>query len=154
MDKIAWCKKKKGGLTLTEPSPNISAAYIKKAEEALESMSLLKDRDWRISTAYYAMYFSLYSVLMRIGVKCEIHSCTISFAKNFLTEYLTDEDIEMLEESLKARIDAQYYVDRAVEDGQYKAMTDNAPGFLVKCKSLVLTEKKIDEIRKKLGGST
>ena len=149
MDKIRWCMGKKEGLSLIEPNSNLAEAYIKKAEEALESMQVNIIKDWKISTAYYTLYFSLYAVLTKIGIKCEIHSCTIEFAKRFLREYFTEEDLDFTEDSLKARIDSQYYVDRTVPDEQYNKMIKNTPEFLVKCKSILvkLNEKKINEIR-------
>lgn len=151
MDKIKWCARKKDGLSLVEPNSNLAEAYIKKAEEALESMQVNIIKDWKISTAYYTIYFSLYALLIRIGVKCEIHSCTIEFAKQFLKEYFSEEELDFVEDSLKARIDSQYYVDRTVPDFQYKKIIKLAPEFLVKCKSILLklNEKKINEIRKK-----
>ena len=149
MDKIRWCAGKKEGLSLIEPNSNLAEAYIKKSEEALESMRVNVIKDWKISTAYYTLYFSLYAVLTKIGIKCEIHSCTIEFAKRFLREYFTEEDLDFTEDSLKARIDSQYYVDRTVPDEQYNKMIKNTPEFLVKCKSILvkLNEKKINEIR-------
>ena len=150
MDKIKWCAGKKEGLSLIEPNSNLAEAYIKKAEEALESMRINVIKDWKISTAYYTLYFSLYSVLIKIGIKCEIHSCTIAFAKRFLREFFSEEDLDFTEDSLKARIDSQYYIDRTVPDEQYNKMVKNAPEFLVKRKSILikLNEKKINEIRK------
>lgn len=151
MDKIKWCARKKEGLSLIEPNSNLAEAYIKKAEEALESMRVNTIKDWKISTAYYTIYFSLYALLTKIGIKCEIHSCTIEFAKQFLREYFDDEDFDFIEDSLKARIDSQYYVDRTVPDSQCNKMIELVPEFLVKCKSILLklNEKKINEIRKK-----
>src|SRR3989338_6578216 len=149
MDKIRWCMGKKEGLSLIEPNSNLAEAYIKKSEEALESMRVNIIKDWKISTAYYTLYFSLYAVLTKIGIKCEIHSCTIEFAKKFLKEFFSEEEFDFIGDSLKARIDSQYYIDRAVPDEQYNKMVKNAPDFLVKCKSILvkLNEKKINEIR-------
>jgi len=150
MDKLRWCVGKKDGLRLTESNANLAEAYTKKAEEALESMRVNIIRDWKISTAYYATYFSLYALLMKIGIRCEIHSCTIEFVKQFLEEYFSAEDIAFMEDALQARINSQYYVDRAVPDAQYHKMVRETPEFLVKCKSVLpkLTERKISEIRK------
>ena len=150
MDKIKWCAGKKEGLSLIEPNSDLAEAYIKKSEEALESMRINIIKDWKISTAYYTLYFSIYSILTKIGIKCEIHSCTIAFTKRFLAEFFSEDDFEFIEESLKARTDSQYYIDRTVPDEQYNKMMNNAPGFLVKCKSILtkLNEKKINEIRK------
>ena len=150
MDKIKWCAGKKDGLSLIEPNSNLAEAYIKKSEEALESMRVNIIKDWKISTAYYTLYFSLYAVLTKIGIKCEIHSCTIEFAKRFLGEFFSEEELDFTEDSLKARIDSQYYVDRTVPDEQYSKMLKKSPEFLVNCKSILikLNEKKTNEIRK------
>ncbi|MDP3699018.1 MAG: HEPN domain-containing protein [Nanoarchaeota archaeon] len=154
MDKIKWCAGKKGGLSLIEPNSDLANAYIKKAEEALESMRVNIIKDWKISTAYYTIYFSLYAILMKIGIKCEIHSCTIEFTKRFLKDYFQEPELNFMEESLKARVDSQYYIDRTVPDEQYRQMIKRAPEFLVKCKSVIikLNEKKINEIRDKFQG--
>lgn len=150
MDKIKWCSGKRGGLSIIEPNSNLAEAYIKKAEEALESMRINIIKDWKISTAYYTLYFSLYAILTKIGIKCEIHSCTVEFTKILLKEYFTEEDLDFIEDSLKARINSQYYIDRTVPDEQYNMMKKKTPEFLVKCKSILvkLNEKKINEIRK------
>jgi uncharacterized protein (UPF0332 family) len=152
MDKIEWCLNKKDGISLVEPNRNLAEAYMRKAEDSLEAMRTNTIRDWKIATAYYAMYFSLYAVLMRIGVKCEIHSCTVEFAKRFLKDHFDGKEIDFLGDSLKARIDAQYYVNRDVPDKQFDDMVRKAPEFLVRCKSVLLqlSEKEVGMIRRKL----
>jgi uncharacterized protein (UPF0332 family) len=152
MDKLSWCLKQKDGISLIEPSQNLAEAYIRKAEDSLESMRVNIIKEWKISTAYYTMYFSLYALLMRIGVKCEIHSCTLEFARLFLKEYLNEEEIEFLKDSLKARVDSQYYVDRTVPDNQFEEMIKKAPRLHVKCKTILLqlNEDEIKGIRRKL----
>lgn len=150
MNRINWCRKQKGGLSLVEPNLDLANAYLKKAEEALESMRVNIIKDWKISTAYYTVYFSLYAILMKIGVKCEIHSCTIEFMEQYLNDYFIYEEVLFVKHSLKARIDSQYYVDRSIPDKQYDEMLKKAPYFLIKCKDIILKlkEKKINEIRK------
>ena len=151
MDKIKWCTGIKGGLSLIEPNSNLSEAYIKKSEEALESMRINIFRDWKISTAYYTIYFSLYAILMKLGVKCEIHSCTIEFVKRFLNEFFGEDEIDFVEDSLKARIDAQYYINKLIPDKRYERIIQGASEFLVKCKFVIskINEKKILEIRER-----
>lgn len=149
MDKINWCAGEKKGIKLTYPNMDLAQAYIIKSEEALESMRAVKVKDWKISTAYYTLYFALYAILQKIGVKSEIHSCTLEFAKIFLKEFFSESDLDFTEEALKARVDSQYYTDRSIPDEQFDKMIKNAPAFLVKCKSILikLNEKKINEIR-------
>ena len=148
MSKIKWCLNKKEGLELIESNLNLSQLYLRKAEDALISMGEVQVKDWKISTGYYAIYFSLYSILMKIGVKCEIHSCTIEFVKEFLKEYFTEDEISFVGNSLKARIDSQYYVNRAVSEKSYEDILNNTPKFMIKCKSILpkLTESKINKI--------
>lgn len=153
MTSIDWCKKQNNGLELVEPNEDLARAYIKKAEDSLSaSLSLDNNKDWKISSLYYTMYFSVYAVLMKIGVKCEIHSCTITFAEIFLNNYLTKEELELLKRSMKARIDVQYYTNRNVSESLYKEMIEKAPEFIVTCKNIIatLTEKEISEIRSKI----
>lgn len=149
MGKLDWCLRQKDGISLIEPNENLAKAYIKKAQDSLETMRTAQIIDWKIATAYYAMYFSLYALLMRIGIRCEIHSCTIEFAKSFLKEYFNEKEIDFLKDSLKARIDAQYYVNMQISKKQYKEIMAKAPGFFVKCKIILqeLKEKNTEEIR-------
>ena len=70
MEKISWCLGIKSGIEIVEPNENLSKVYIMKAENALSAAKSLKNnRDWEISSCYYSMYFALYSILMRIGIK-------------------------------------------------------------------------------------
>lgn len=148
---IEWCKK--NGIELIEPNENLAKAYIKKAEGSLSaSLNLENNKDWRVSSLYYTMYFSVYSILMKIGVKSEIHSCTILFTESFLNDYFSKKEIEILNKAMKARIDVQYYTDRNISETIYKQMIINAPNFIVFCKDIMnkLTEKEISEIRNKI----
>ncbi|PIN70560.1 hypothetical protein COY28_01125 [Candidatus Woesearchaeota archaeon CG_4_10_14_0_2_um_filter_57_5] len=66
---------------MSEPNGNLADAYVKKAEEALFALGELTVPSWQIAAAYYAMYFSLYAVLVRIGIRSEIHACTLACAR-------------------------------------------------------------------------
>ena len=149
MDRIKWCIRVRNGIELIDPNSNLAGAYLGKAEDSLETMRLAESKDWKISAAYYTMYFSLYAILMKIGVKCEIHKCTIECMNSFLADHFDKEEYKLMEESLRARIDAQYFVDRNITDTLFKNMMRKAPEFLVKCKSVVLklNERKITQIR-------
>ncbi len=154
MDKIAWCLNQKKGIELVEPSDNLRDAYLIKAEEALETLRTSKSRDWQLTTAYYTIYHGIYSILMKIGIKCEIHSCTIEFAKRFLKEHFTPEDFELIDKAFSARIDSQYYVNREVPNQNYDLIMRKAPAFLVKCKNIVLGQKEVESIRGQISSIT
>lgn len=152
MDKFDWCLKKKEGISLIEPNTNLSKAYLKKAEDSLRSMNLNVVKEWKIATAYYTIYFSVYSILMKIGVKSEIHSCTIEFVKKFLDKSFSEKETGFIKKALKLRIDSQYYINKDVPDKRYNELIQKAPEYLVKCKSILrkINEKEINEIRNKL----
>ena len=120
---------------------------------ALRASAVLKDnKDWEVSSAYYTQYFSLYAILMKIGIKCEIHSCTLAFMKEFLKDYFTVEEIDLIFKSQKARNDIQYYSDRNISKELYLKMTTETSLFLVKCKQVLneIDEEIIKNIRSKL----
>ena len=150
MDQMKWCLHKRNGIELVEPSDNLRDAYLIKSEDALEVLRTTTKRDWQLTTAYYTIYHGIYSLLMKIGVKCEIHKCTIEFAKGFLKEQFTKEDFILLDKAFKARNDTQYYVNREVTHEDFQLIINKAPAFLVKCKNLILTQKEINEIREKI----
>ena len=147
MDQIKWCLNQKKGIEIVETSDNLRDAYLIKAEDALDTLKTSKSRDWQLTTAYYTIYNSIYSLLMKIGIKCEIHSCTIEFTKRYLKDHFTPEDFELIDKEFSAIIDSQYYVNRNVPDQNYDLIMKKTPSFLVKCKNIVLDQKEIIEIR-------
>ena len=150
MDQIEWCLSQKKGIELVEPSDNLREAYLIKAEDALETMKTSRSRDWQLTTAYYTIYHGVYSLLMKIGIKCEIHSCTIEFVKRYLKTHFTPEDFEFIDKAFSARIDSQYYVNRKVPDQNYEFIMKKTPAFLVKCKNIVLEQREITEMRARI----
>ena len=152
MNKVKWCLTKKEGLQVVEPNDNLCKTYLLKAEHALNSMRKVTAKEWKISTAYYTSYFSLYALCIKIGIKCEIHSCTILFAKEYLKTYFTKEDILFITKSCKARIDTQYYTDKDISNTEYSKIIDETPLFYITCKSIIsqLTYQEIKHIRNEI----
>src|SRR3989344_7364132 len=153
MNQIKWCLNVKNGIELIEPNKNLSEVYMKKAENALKATVKLKGNlEWEISSCYYSMYFALYSIMMKIGIKCENHKCCIEFMQEFLNSRFISDEIRLLRTSMKARVDTQYYEDRKVPDKFHKLMITNAPLFIVKCKNITrkIKQNEIEEIREKL----
>ena len=150
MGKIVWCLKQIRGITLIEPNENLKFAYFLKANDALETLRTSQVKDWKLTTAYYAIYHSLYAILQGIGIKSEIHRCTIAFVKEFLKEYLSKEDLDLIEMSFLARNNSQYYTDREISDEKVEWIIKGAPLLLVKCKHIVLKQQVIEHIRSEL----
>src|SRR3989339_1388217 len=149
MNKMLWCLTLNKSLELVEPNANLSKAYQEKGAKALETMREITDKEWKISAAYYSMYFSLYAILQKTGIKCENHTCSIEFAKVFLTEYFTSPELTLISDSMQARVDSQYYTNREVSEITIAEMIKQAPLFWVKCRGVVdkLDEKKVQKIR-------
>lgn len=78
---LKWCMKQGKGIRLTKPSENLVKAYVAESRNALKSMDVNAKAgisEWAVSASYYARYFAVYALLAKIGVKCEIHDCTIA----------------------------------------------------------------------------
>ena len=109
---LKWCKEQ--GMKLIEPNDNLAEEYFKNAEETLRVSNLIKDSGsnmWLATQKYYTEYLAAYSLLMKIGIKSEIHSCTIEVIKLLETEKIIDFNLsKMLNEDKELRIDNQYYL--------------------------------------------
>lgn len=154
MASINWCCKQKDGIRLIDPNNNLVEGYFKMAEDALGTMNREKNYSLRfsISACYYSMYYSLYAILMKIGIKCEIHSCTLKFMEEFLSELYSKEDIKVIKKAFDCRNTIQYYVDRVVQNSDSDFIIKEAPFFHSKSKeiSAKLNENQIEIIRDKI----
>lgn len=98
MVSIKWCATQKHGLTLFERNENMSMSYLRMAQESIHVLSNVQSSAiWTATTSYYVFYYSLYALMLRIGVKCEIHSCSLQFMREFLSVYYSTNDYLMIE---------------------------------------------------------
>ncbi len=113
MVNLNWCKKQKGGMKLIEPNINLAREYLTNAEETLKVLKEIdgKSNMWVATTKYYFEYFCAYAILMRVGIKCEIHDCTIEFCKKLDGDGALPEGFyDALKRDKFLRIDNQYYL--------------------------------------------
>lgn len=149
MTNLKWCFSIKGGLKLVEPNKNISDSYLSEAENTLSRIKFLIDEGdfiWASVRIYYCAYYSLYSFLQKIGVKCENHDCSIS-----LVDYFLGEEVKDIFEFKKNRIDSQYYL----KVGRIENLGDlyfKCKNFYLYFKDLIdgIEEKDIVSYRKKI----
>jgi uncharacterized protein (UPF0332 family) len=151
MVNLNWCKKQDKGIKIIEPNDNLSREYLENAEETL---SVLKDIEtksnmWLATTKYYFRYFTVYALMMKIGIKCEIHDCTIKVA-DFLEKkkILSEGTAKKLEQDKKLRIDNQYYL----KNIKVKIDEDELAEFFMKIKKIInnITREEIENIREKI----
>jgi uncharacterized protein (UPF0332 family) len=147
--KLIWCARVKNGITLVEPNGDLAFAYLRKSEEAMETMHSVGSRDWKISTGYYSLYFSLYSVLIKTGIKSENHVCTIEIMQHIFADFFTPDECNLLDKARQARIETQYYTTSEVSAIFEEILKKQVPRFLVKCRGIVdrLNEKQIGNLR-------
>lgn len=153
---ITWCLKQKRGIRIIEPNENLTKAYLKKATSALNTMNAASDigePDWTTTTAYYARYFALYALLMKIGVKSEIHDCTIALARLLSEKRILEKTLVTdISNSKQARIDIQYYVEREIDKERIKRDTEKARSFVLTVEKIIedIETDKINAVRNHL----
>jgi len=109
---LKWCLKQQRGIRLGKPSENLVNAYLEKSRNALRSMEVNAREsiiEWAVSASYYAKYFAVYALLSRIGVRCEIHDCTIALFEHLFGNAVNSKMINEFRKSKKDRIETQYY---------------------------------------------
>ncbi len=101
------------------------------------------------TTKYYIEYFAVYSVFMKLGIKCEIHDCTMSLTRFLETENIIKPGISrILEKDKELRIDNQYYLKNKPVDINFEKLSS----FLLSTKEALkkLNTSKTKDIRKKI----
>ena len=150
VDKLEWCFSKKE-VKFIDPNENLAKEYIRSAEETLLVLKDIKGKSnmWLATTKYYCEYFATYALLMRFGIKSEIHDCTIEIVKfleqlGILNKYVS----KVLERDKKLRIDNQYYLKNRKVTVDYNNLRD----FVLELKELVMsiTEEDVAKVRREL----
>ncbi|MEK6892246.1 MAG: HEPN domain-containing protein [Nanoarchaeota archaeon] len=151
-DKLKWCFRLKDGLRVTEPNERLAKSYLEEAKSSLERAEKnFNDNDllWATVVIYYAEYYTLYSFLQRIGVKCENHFCSILAITSLLGENKT----RIINMHKDRRIDAQYYM-KVGKEKEVEQMLKEAKIFVSEFNDLVLSlsQEEIRFYRNKLIG--
>ena len=131
----------------------MSDSYIGMAEESIKVIDKMEQsRIWTATTSYYIFYYSLYALMMRIGIKCEIHSCSIVFMEKYLNSLYNNHDISMIKKAFSARINLQYYANRPVDEGTINQVKKYCKEFFLKTEDILvkIKESDISEIRESL----
>ena len=150
VNKLRWCFGKKE-VKLIEPNENLVNEYLKSAEETLLVLKDIKGKSnmWLATTKYYCEYFAVYALLMKLGIKSEIHDCTIEIIKFLEKQNVIERGIaKILENDKRLRIDNQYYLKNKKVFVDYNNLRD----LILEIKEIIntITNEKIEEIRRKI----
>ena len=104
--------------------------------------------EWAISASYYAKYFAIYALLSRLGIKCEIHDCTIALFGHLFGGDLPKPLLEELRQAKEDRIDAQYYNPEVSVDSE--DLVSKTREFVIAVEEIIdgLNQQRIDGLRK------
>jgi len=143
-NQINWCLKQAKGIKLVEPNESISENYLKESLSDFDMVEKVNPK-WKTVTAYYSCYNSVYAILMKVGIKCEIHDCTIALMGLLGFD---ENEIKFLDSLKKERVDVQYYL-RASSLAIDK---NKILEFLNKCKEIIrnMNDDEINKIRAKI----
>ncbi len=154
-DDYLFCFKKAGGLKLIDSNERLVEVYRRKSRSALNMLESAKEKqenEWILDTSYYAKYFIVYALFMKIGIKSEIHDCTIFALKSlFIEEKIIDKDIyKELKKSRDLRVGALYY-DKEFGRKEILERAEIAPEFCLKVESILnkITNEDVERARKK-----
>lgn len=106
--------------------------------------------EWAVSASYYAKYFVVYSLLSKIGAKCEIHDCTITLFEYLFSDSLPKELLKELRDSKEDRVEFQYYTREINIDLQQ--VVKETKRFALEIEKTIdgLNAERISEAREKL----
>ena len=104
-----------------------------------------------LTTKYYIEYFAFYALLMKLGIKCEIHDCTIEMAGWLERKSVVPENtFKTLDKDKEIRIDNQYYLKNRKVDIDMETLRR----FVLEMKTTAekLKSEEIEKIRTSLFG--
>ncbi len=131
----------------------MSLSYLGMAEESINIIGKVsKSNIWTATTAYYIFYYSLYSLMLKVGIKCEIHSCSLEFMKEYLSKYYSEDDLDLIKKAFSARIDLQYYANRPVNINIINKIKTSCKDFYIKTKDILanISDDEINKIRENI----
>jgi len=135
MNKLEWCKQQKKGIELIDVKLHLSDSYMIEADDSIVNM-LNTSGSWQLIIGYYACYNALYSILMKCGIKSEIHDCSIALMSLF---NFSESDVKLISKLKDLRIKNQYYLEKNVLED-----IDGVKDFVLKCKQILNNLKDCD----------
>ena len=109
---IKWCAKQRRGIRLVDGSEHLLRAHRKKSRDAIVALRAVVEAGvgtWAASASYYAKYHAVYALFMQVGIKCEMHDCTVAAFRAAFDDPALEGLADDLAKSKEVRVAAQYY---------------------------------------------
>src|SRR3989344_3446078 len=150
-DNFGFCFKKASGLKLISSNENLVKVYKRKSKSALNMLQSAiekKEDEWILDTSYYAKYFMVYALFMKVGIKSEIHDCTIFALKSIFCDLkiISPELCKDLSDSRDLRVGSLYY-DKDFGKNEILNKSNTAPNFCLEIESILDSLSKEDIIK-------
>ncbi|MGK0209108.1 MAG: hypothetical protein ACI83O_000373 [Patescibacteria group bacterium] len=142
-------------LKITEPSPEMSNAYLVKTKQCLKAADLLYKAgiyENATSESYFGIYNTVLSLFYKCGIKCENHTVAVILIKDL---FKLDEIYITFQTLKKERIDNQYYIPtlqtKQVSQEQCRNSLASSHKCVSKIKSIIINfrQEDIKKIREK-----
>lgn len=137
-----------------EPNDTLAYAYLQKSRHDLVVLRSISEEDteWKSTVAYYARYHILTALLLKIGMECKNHNCSLKLAEYLFQDMITINQFKEIKEAKKQRINLQYYTDRTVEKEEFEHNMKSVDDFVDKIQQIIesITREDIEKIRKKI----
>lgn len=153
-DDFGFCFKKVSGLNLISSNENLVNVYKRKSRSALNMLQSAiekKEDEWILDTSYYAKYFIVYALFMKVGIKSEIHDCTIFALESIFCDLgiISSNLCKDLSDSRDLRVGSLYY-DKDFGKNEILNKANTTPNFCLEIESIVdnLSKEDISKIRK------
>ena len=78
---IGWCARQRRGVRLVDGSDRLERAHRKKSRDSIVALRAVVESGvgtWAASASYYAKYHAVYALFMKVGIRCEMHGCTVA----------------------------------------------------------------------------
>lgn len=78
---IRRCARQRRGIRLVGGSERLQEAHRKKSRDSIVALRAVVESGvgtWAASASYYAKYHAVCALFMKIGIRCEMHGCTVA----------------------------------------------------------------------------
>lgn len=130
---IKRCAKQRRGIRLVDRSERLLRAHRKKSRDAIVALRAVVESGvgtWAASASYYAKYHAVYALFMQVGIKCEMHDCTVAAFRAAFDDPALEGLADDLAKSKEVRVAAYYQEEYDLGEGAGQRLVDGTCRFV------------------------